>query len=120
MSALYEYPVASCRTLSAVVTDEGGRMVDVHPTTHIVWPMLDCVTEGLSSPGVLAKLGNTMPDATTESPPLSATGAVVGSVNKGSLSLMVLRHVRPASRRIVSRAMHENPAARQLLAYLET
>ena len=70
------YPEASWATLNPVVTDEDGRIVEVHPVTQIVRPMVAWVTEGLSAPGVRAELGRTAPAALTVMPPdlIAATG----------------------------------------------
>jgi hypothetical protein len=77
VSPLYVYPEASCATFRAVVTDEDGRTVEVHPVTQIVRPMVPWVTEGLIAPGVRVELGRTAPAALTVIPPvLSATAGI--------------------------------------------
>jgi hypothetical protein len=41
-----------------LVYDTGGRIVAVHPDTQMVEPMVDCVTLGLSAPGVQTESGS--------------------------------------------------------------
>ena len=36
----------------------GGRTVRAHPGLQIVWPMVSCVTAGLTAPGVRAGSGS--------------------------------------------------------------
>jgi hypothetical protein len=79
--------------LSPVVTDEDGRIVEVHPDTQIVRPMVAWVTVGLTAPGVRAELGRTAPAALTVMPPVlfATTGpaltAVVGMLVVGELAV---------------------------------
>ena len=84
------YPEASWATLNPVVTDEDGRIVEVHPVTQIVRLMVAWVTEGLSAPGVRAELGRTAPAALTVMPPdrIAATPglAVAGTPVLGELT----------------------------------
>jgi hypothetical protein len=64
------YPEANWATLRAVVTDEDGRIVEVHPDTQIVRPMVAWVTVRLVAPGVRVELGRTAPAALTVIPPV--------------------------------------------------
>ena len=70
-----------------VVTDEDGRMVEVHPVTQIVRPMVAWVTEGLSAPGVRAEFGRMAPAALIVIPPVlsAATGIAVTATFEGAL-----------------------------------
>ena len=82
---MYVYPEASWATLMPVVTDEDGRMVEVHPVTQIVRPMVAWVTEGLSAPGVRAELGRTAPAALTVIPLVAWIG--FGTAGTGSATV---------------------------------
>src|ERR1700686_4754354 len=48
------------RTLTASVTDSGGRTVVVYPDTQMVWSMLAWVTRGSIAPGVSDGSGSAM------------------------------------------------------------
>lgn len=83
--------MASCRIFSAVVTEEEGLTVAVHPETQIVRLMSSCVTAGLTAPGVRPGAGSTTPAADTMSPVETPTGdgSMVG-VDPGSAVAFVV------------------------------
>ena len=58
----------SCCFFKAVVTDEGGRIVAVHPDTQIVERMVACVTAGFRAPGVREAFGKTTLAVITSAP----------------------------------------------------
>jgi hypothetical protein len=70
-------------TLSEFVYDSDGRIVAVHPETHMVEPMVACVTEGLRAPGVRPGSGSPGSRSADDPPPLGGMTPVALAAKEG-------------------------------------